>query len=236
MVYNKIFAIDFPILDYEKALNLQRKIVSAKKSGSFKENIAIFLEHPPVFTLGFRGGLENLMVSEDFLKKSKISLVHAERGGNITFHGPGQLVVYPIIDLKKAGLGVKDYVSRLEKAMINTLKEWKVNASSDPERIGVWMENKKIGSIGVAIKRGISFHGLALNINVGLEPFSWINPCGLKGITITSVKKELGREVSMKNIRFAMKKHLAKALNMEIEACDNSIIKKAGVNIDELCA
>ena len=234
MASEKIFCLDFPLLDYEKALCLQRSIVSAKKSGKLKDNIAIFLEHPPVFTLGFRGGLENLMVSGDFLQKSQISLVKVERGGNITFHGPGQLVVYPIIDLKRAGLGVKDYVLRLENAMINTLKEWQIEAHNDPERIGVWMENRKIGSIGVAIKRGISFHGLALNVNVRLGPFSWINPCGLKGITITSVKKELGKKVPMKDIRYAMKKYLADALKMKVEDADNSIMEKAGVNVDEL--
>jgi len=174
--------------------------------------------HPPVFTLGRRGGLNNLTVSEAFLEKEGISVVQVERGGDITFHGPGQLVVYPIIDLRAARLGVVDYVTALEEVMIRTAVDWGIRAERNPKNRGVWVGDWKLGSIGVAIRRGVSFHGLAFNVNTSLMPFSWIHPCGLENTEMTSLMHELSREVSMNQVRNAARHHFEAVFGVELVA------------------
>jgi lipoate-protein ligase B len=150
---------------------LQLRLVEARIQGQMTQDILLLLEHPPVFTLGKRGGRENLLVSEDVLVQSGIPIVQIERGGNITFHGPGQLVVYPIVHLPSFGLGVVDMVERLEELMIRTCAAWDVSAGRNALNRGAWVGLKKIGSIGIAVRRGVSFHGLALNVNLDLKPF-----------------------------------------------------------------
>ena len=118
------------------------------------------------------------------LENAGIQVVQAERGGNITYHGPGQLVAYLVLDLEAAKMGVKDFVHFLEEAMIRTAAEWGVAAERNPVNRGIWVGNSKMGSIGIAIRRGITYHGLAFNVDVSLEPFGWINPCGLAGVGI----------------------------------------------------
>jgi lipoyl(octanoyl) transferase len=172
------YGVDLPQIDYRDAWGLQSGLVAARREGRLARDLFIFLEHPPVFTLGRRGGRENLVVPESLLEKSGISVVQVERGGNITYHGPGQLVVYPIIDLQAAGLGVTEYVSALETVMIRLAADFGVNAQRDARNRGVWVGNNKLGSIGIAVRRGVSFHGLAFNANLALAPFGWINPCG----------------------------------------------------------
>ena len=200
--------LDLPVTGYGKARNLQTGCVDARKKNIIDTDIFILLEHPPVFTLGRRGGLENLLATEEFLEKSGIPVVHVERGGNITFHGPGQLVVYPIIDLRSTGLTVPDYVSGLEEIMIRTAADWGINAERNPINRGVWNKNNKLGSVGIAVRRGISFHGFAFNVNLSIEPFTWINPCGLQDIGITSMERELSRKVSMNRVRKAVTGHI----------------------------
>jgi lipoate-protein ligase B len=212
--------VELPIIEYQKAMELQSYLLSARKDKIIDSDILLILEHPPVFTLGRRGGLENLSVSESFLEKSGIPLIHVERGGNITFHGPGQIVVYPIIDLEKARLTITDYVSYLEEVMIQTAKDLGVQAHLNGLNRGIWVGNKKLGSVGIAIRRGISFHGMALNVNLSLEPFNWINPCGLQNIKMTSIQQELSRPVSMPNIRQTVKQHFESIFGIELVATD----------------
>lgn len=189
----KWFCADLPMLDYRTAWDLQVRLVAARKGGIIGSDVLILLEHEPVFTLGRRGGRENLTVSEAFLEEAGVCVLHVERGGNITFHGPGQLVGYPILDLQAAGLSVTGYVERLEEVMIRTAAEWGVVAERNSLNRGVWAGGRKLGSVGIAIRRGISFHGFAFNVKPSLKPFGWINPCGLKGIEMTSLERELSR-------------------------------------------
>ncbi len=217
---------DLPLTDYEEALELQRWIVTARKEKRFNEDIILIVEHPPVFTLGRNGGRENLVVSESFLSQKGIRVVQIERGGNITYHGPGQLVAYPVLDLKASRLGVEDYVSGLEDIMIRTVKDWGIKASGNPENRGAWVGNNKLGSIGVSISRGISFHGLGLNVNTSLEPFTWINPCGFNNIRMTSMKTELSQEISMEEVRDAMKNHMASFLGRKLVQTDLTGLRK----------
>ena len=192
------YTVNLGLMDYSQAWELQSSLVAARINGSFDRDTILFLEHPAVFTLGRRGGREYLQVDEGFLKEAGIPIVQAERGGYITYHGPGQLVVYPIIDLHARRLGVPDFVTALEDIMLQAVRTWGIRAQRNKANAGIWMGNHKMGSIGIALRKGISFHGLALNVNVDLTPFYWIEPCGLKGISMTSVQQELGREIPMR--------------------------------------
>lgn len=198
---NTWLCADLPLMGYQEARGLQVDLVAAKKARLFPADILLLLEHPPVFTMGRRGGRGNLLVSEVFLRESGIPILDVERGGDITFHGPGQLVGYPIVDLHAAKWGVAGYVERLEEVMIRSAAHWGVRAARNPINHGIWVGNSKLGSIGVAIRCGIAFHGFAFNVNVSLEPFSWINPCGLHGIAMTSLAHELSQTLSMSGVR-----------------------------------
>ncbi len=193
--------IDLGTVDYQKAWKLQTDIVEARNNKIIDKDMILMLEHPPVFTLGRRGGTENLLVSEAFLEQSGIAVTQVERGGNITYHGPGQLVVYPIVDLEAARISVVEFVEALEQVMLRTVEVWGIKAERNSVNRGIWVADKKMGSIGIALRKGISFHGLALNVNPDLTPFSWIQPCGLQGVRMTSMEQELSGPASMPEVR-----------------------------------
>ena len=200
--------VDLGLSAYRATYNLQVALAEKRKNGEI-EDLFLVAEHPSVFTLGRRGGRENLTVSEQFLENRGIPLVHVERGGDITYHGRGQLVLYPIIHVRQAGLSVSDYVVLLEEVMIRLAARFGVTAVRDARNHGVWVLNKKLGSVGIAIRHGVSFHGLALNVNLSLEPFSWVNPCGLKGIEMTTLSGECGGEVTLGMVKVYLKDLLA---------------------------
>lgn len=208
--------LEFALLAYPEAWSLQLQLVEARKSREIDTDVFLILEHPPVYTLGRRGGIENLTVPKKFIEDSGIDVVHVERGGNITFHGPGQLVIYPIVDLKSARIRVVDFVHHLEEIMIRTAAEWDIAAERNPLNRGVWVGRSKMGSIGIAVRRGISFHGLALNVDVSLEPFAWINPCGLQGVGVTTMVKASARTVRMDQVREAVKKQIEAVFGIKL--------------------
>ncbi len=183
--------VDLRFMDYSEALDLQLKTVSLKIEKKDFRDIIFFVEHPLVFTLGKQGGRENLSVSEQFLHQKNIRVIQTGRGGNITCHCPGQAVMYPVVDLEKNRIGVKDFVFGLEEIMKQTALDFGIMADRDTRNHGIWVENCKIGSVGLCIKKAISFHGIAMNINPDLTPFSWINPCGLSNIAMTSLENEM---------------------------------------------
>jgi lipoate-protein ligase B len=211
------FAVNLGLVEYNRAWELQSEIVAAKVNGTIEKDIVLFLEHPSVFTLGRRGGRDYLQVGESFLQQAGISLVQVERGGYITYHGPGQLVVYPIIDLEARRIGVTDYVAALEEIMLLTVKSWGLNAQRNSANAGIWTGNHKMGSIGIALRKGVSFHGLSLNVNVDLTPFCWIQPCGLAGVSMTSVKQELGKGISMAVAARELKKNFKTVLKLDLQ-------------------
>lgn len=187
-------------MDYAAAYALQRQLVERRRGGSAADDLFLQVEHPATFTLGRRGDRGNLMVGEEHLRQRAIPLVHIERGGDITYHGPGQLVLYPILHLSQARLSVAAYVHLLEEVMLRLAALCGVAAARDARNHGVWVGSRKLGSVGIAIRRGITFHGLALNVDIDLIPFSWVNPCGLSGVTMTSLSRELGRPVTMATV------------------------------------
>jgi len=208
-------SIDFGRIDYQKARELQSNLIAARKARILQKDIVLFLEHPPVFTLGRRGGRECLLVSEKFLEKSGVQVIQVERGGNITFHGPGQLVVYPIVDLQTARIKVIDFVGGLEAVMLRTAAHWGIAAERNPANRGIWVGPHKMGSIGIAVRRGISFHGLALNVQTDLTPFSWIQPCGLKDVGMTTMQQETAQKLSMQQVRTVLKAQFEKVFGIK---------------------
>lgn len=210
-------AVDLGRMPYPDAWDLQLRLVEARSQGRIDHDVVLFVEHSPVFTLGRRGGRENLLVSEEMLRRSGTPIVQVERGGNITYHGPGQLVVYPIVHLPSFGLGVVDLVDRLEEVMIRTCAAWGVEAERNALNRGAWAGKKKIGSIGIAVRRGVSFHGLALNVNLDLTPFCWIQPCGLEGVGVTSMAREAGRPVAMEAALAAVERNIEAVFGIRLE-------------------
>jgi lipoate-protein ligase B len=216
-------------LEYRTAWRIQTALVDARRRQDLTTDVVLLLEHPPVFTIGRRGGRENLCVSPDFLAQQGIPIVPVERGGNITFHGPGQLVAYFIVHLEGARLGVAALVDALEAVMLRTAAHWHIKAERNPRNRGVWVGPNKLGSIGLAVRRGISFHGLALNVNIDLTPFGWINPCGLAGVGMTSMQRESGRPLPMPEARRELRRHLETVFTVRLQPLPPALAKQLAV-------
>jgi lipoate-protein ligase B len=218
--------LDLPLTAYRRVHDLQHHCAAARRSKCLKRDLIIVTEHPPVFTLGRRGGRENLLVSEEALKDKGINVIPVERGGDITYHGPGQIIAYPIFDLGAAKYRVVELVETLEEAMVRTAADWGISARGDKEQRGAWVGSRKLGSVGITIRRSISFHGLALNVNTDLSPFSWIHPCGIPDCAMTSLSLETGREVSMTEVRRQLTGHLARLLNLALDPINRTAVEK----------
>ena len=166
------------------------------------------LEHPPVFTLGQAGKPEHLLHHTD------IPLINIDRGGQITYHGPGQIVAYLLIDLKRRGYGVRELVTRIEQTIIDLLAEHNIHAQRLADAPGVYFENAKIAALGLRIKRGCSYHGLALNVDMDLKPFKDINPCGYQGMAVTQMR-DLGVSIPMANLALSLSEHLIQQITLQ---------------------
>jgi lipoyl(octanoyl) transferase len=182
-------------VEYREALAWQHQRADAVRAGEALETLVV-LQHPPVYTLGMRGGLrggsEHLLVAPELLERRGASIIPTDRGGDITFHGPGQLVAYPILDLKRRGLGPASYVRMLEGVLIETLARFDIEAVRVAGRPGVWVEGAKIAALGVRVRGGVSTHGIALNVSTDLEWFDLIVPCGIADAGVTSMEWLLG--------------------------------------------
>jgi len=192
---------DLKLMGYREAWERQECAHASVVEGGDEK--LLLVEHRPVITFGRRAeaAAKNLVASGEKLKQMGVEVVESDRGGDITFHGPGQLVIYPIVKLNDHGLSVGAYVRRLEETMIGALGELGVSARKDKEAIGVWVEGKKICALGVRIKRGVSLHGVALNVTTDLRYFDLIVPCGLAGKGVTSLEKVLGKAPAMEKVK-----------------------------------
>lgn len=195
------FLLDLGRMTYGLAHELQQSCVAWRLKNNEQTDLFLVVEHFPVFTLGKRGGKQSLLVSEEFLRAQGVELVVTERGGDITYHGPGQLVIYPIISLRQRRLSVAGYVDLLEDLMIDLAASFGVSAGRDTRNRGVWVGDNKIGSIGIRVRHGVSFHGMAFNVSLEFEHFSWINPCGLQQVGVTSLVRELKETVSFMAVK-----------------------------------
>jgi len=196
---------------YAPALDLQMELHAQRVAGEIPDTI-LLLEHDPVFTLGRQGRRDSLLVSEEELQRRGIDLHHIDRGGDITYHGPGQVVAYFIVDISHRNKDIKRLIHALEEAMIRTAGEYGLTADRDQQYPGVWVGEGKIGAVGLRIDHGVTRHGIAFNVNTNLEDFRLINPCGIIDKSVTSLQKELGREVPMDEVTDALGRHLLELL------------------------
>jgi lipoyl(octanoyl) transferase len=202
-------------LDYEKALALQ-KDTQAKRIAEEIPDTLILLEHPPVITLGRRAAAEDILLAPGIASRMGIKTVRIERGGEVTYHGPGQLVGYLICGIGITGGSVKRFVHQVEESLIQSLAEgWGIQAGRKDEYIGVWAGEEKIAAIGFSISRRVTMHGFALNVNTNLEHFKWIVPCGIRTKGVTSIKKITGKDVPMDEAKSLVARKLKEAFGYE---------------------
>ena len=224
VINREVTFIDLGLTDYQAGWDFQtrhyegiiaRKIANRDNEPVATDNFLIFCEHPHVFTLGKSGKEENLVIPREALSGISATYHHINRGGDITYHGPGQLVVYPVIDLENFFTDIHLYMRSLEEVVIRVLADFGIDAGRYDGLTGVWLDAgvpdraRKICAMGVKTSRWVTLHGLALNVNTDLNYFNFIVPCGISDKAVTSMQKELGREVPMTEVSAAMKKHFA---------------------------
>lgn len=198
---------DLGLRRYAEVLDMQRTLfaekIAAKREGRDTPDRLLLVEHNPVVTLGRHAKRQNMLLTADMLAARGIDCAEIERGGDVTYHGPGQLVAYPIIDLQRYHLGVKDYVNMLEESVIQTLAKYNIQAGRLDDAPGVWLSNpdRKICALGVKCSRFVTMHGLALNVSTDLTGFSVINPCGFTDKGVTSIEREIGEAPSMSEVK-----------------------------------
>ena len=222
---------DLGVLDYKTALNFQEKklqeIIDIKRTnrneGSSIEtpNYFLFVEHPPVITLGKSGQEKNLLLTKEELERKKIQYFNTNRGGDITFHGYGQIVGYPVIDLENFYTDINRYLRTLEEIVISTLNYFKISSQRSPGETGVWLESnspnsRKICAIGVKTSRWVTMHGFALNVDTDLRYYNYIVPCGIKGKGITSINKEIKKNVSINEVKEKILENLKKTFQANL--------------------
>ncbi len=189
----EILVVRCGIVPYEQAREAQLRLQGERQRGEIPD-VLLLLEHTPVYTRGRRSTPDELPMGREWYERQGIEVRETDRGGRVTYHGPGQLVAYPIVSLRPYGDDVHEYVRRLERTMIEALAEHGVEAGVVAGLTGVWAGERKIGSIGVHVSRGVTTHGLAVNVSNDLQPFEWIVPCGIEGVAMTSLARELGAE------------------------------------------
>jgi lipoyl(octanoyl) transferase len=218
-------------VDYATARDLQRRLVDLRKSGQVGD-VLLLLEHPPVITLGRNAKSKNILAAPELLAQRHVEVHECDRGGDVTFHGPGQLVGYAIFDLrglpssdgKHKTLGAIEYVRRLENVLIRTCSDFGIAAKPIPGLTGVWTDRSeaaKIAAIGVHISRGVTSHGFALNVNTDLSYFDLIVPCGITACLVTSIEKELGRAVSLKDVAEKIAQNFAAVFSSDVAFVDS---------------
>jgi lipoyl(octanoyl) transferase len=191
--------VDLGVMNYGQALGFQKQVWQLRVDEKVPDTL-LLVEHPHVITLGKSGRIENLLAPEAKLRQEGVELYRVERGGDITYHGPGQLVGYPIFLLQDALAGVRKFVAAMEASLIQALSVWRIRGESRPRLTGVWVGDKKIAALGIAVSRRVTFHGFALNVNTDLNYFRLINPCGI-GRGVTSMCRELGRRIPVAGVK-----------------------------------
>jgi lipoyl(octanoyl) transferase len=221
-----ILVCNIGMIDYKEALDFQYELVAARQEGRIP-NTLLMIEHPAVLTKGTRTDSANIYFTADQLAKAGICVYEVNRGGDVTYHGPGQIIGYPIVDLREFDEGIRVFINTMQEAIIAYLKDkFSIEAYSQKDKFtGVWVGDKKITAFGLAVVHGISMHGFAFNVNTNLSHFDLINPCGLsKGVT--SVANELGHEIDMAQATEDVTQYLAKHFEWKIETISYDELKK----------
>ena len=208
--------IDLGRKDYKEIWDLQQKVHKQRVENKI-DNTLLLVEHEPVMTMGKSGKAKNLLFTPESLREKGISYYEIERGGDVTYHGPGQLVGYPIFNVKEGLAGIKPFVYKMEDAIIKTLAEFTITGEKKDKMIGIWAEGKKICSIGIAVKKWVSFHGFALNVNTDLDYFKLIIPCGLKNVMMTSMNVLLKRDIDLNDVKQSILKSFCAVFQTDAE-------------------
>lgn len=227
----KCLVLEVERICYNDAFELQRKLVSARLNNEIEDTL-ILLEHDPVFTVPSTQTLNNILVPTEILSREGIEVCRTDRGGDVTYHGPGQVVGYSIMDLKEQGRDLHRYIRNVEQVLIDTLKDYGIAAQRDPKHPGVWTSNKKIAAIGIAVKNGwITMHGFALNVNPDMNHFTMIVPCGISDKGVTSMAEKLGAPVDRRALQKKLIRQYAKIFDcapQQITDVKKFIQKKQG--------
>ncbi len=210
-------------IGYSDAYYLQRDLRRQRFNGETTDTL-LLLEHAPTITIGKSGKLRNVLASQAQLAKQGVSLFFVDRGGDVTYHGPGQLVAYPIIDLRKRGIDAHKYVHDLEEVIIGTLNDFCIKSCRDVTHAGIWVKNEEIATIGIGLKRWVSMHGVALNVNINLQQFSLINPCGFTNRKATSMSSLLSQDIPMKEVIKKFLDHFSEVFDAHMELGSNNIL------------
>lgn len=237
-----ISVVQLGTIDYATGLQLQQRLIELRKEGRVGD-VLLLLEHTPVITMGRNAKAENIVASPEMLARRGVDVFECDRGGDVTFHGPGQLVAYPIFDLrgfpshegKRKTLGVIEYVRRLEEVLIRTCADYRIPAKRIAGLTGVWTDSgieSKIAALGVHISRGVTSHGVAMNVNTDLSFFNLIIPCGIESRPVTSMQKELGREVALADVANYVSRNFGQVFESQIlwlESLDVLLGQSVGV-------
>jgi len=210
--------IDLGIAPYNEAYSLQKAILAGKKRGRTLRDYLILVEHPNILTIGRKGSKNNILIDDSSLKNEALDVIYVDRGGDITFHGIGQVVAYPIFDLRNHIKDIRAFIGRLEKVISLTLKTYGIESDINNENTGVWAEGGKIGFIGIGLSNWITYHGISLNANVDLRYFSMIKPCGIEGVRVTSLEKILNKRIDTDSLKVTLVKNFCEVFNFE--RCD----------------
>jgi lipoyl(octanoyl) transferase len=212
------------LVDYAAALELQKEKVAQRKAGAIPDTL-LLLEHPHVYTLGRNARQENMLVSEEFLASRGAQVFPTDRGGDVTYHGPGQLVGYPILDLTRHQRDISWYMRSLEEVFIRTANDYGIEAGRSKGAAGVWVGDDKLTAMGVHLSRWVTSHGFAMNVNTDLRYFEWIVPCGLQGKGVTSLAKLLGHSVEMQEVTERVVEHFGEVFGLEVLAIQHSNVE-----------
>jgi lipoate-protein ligase B len=204
-------------MEYQAAYQLQKSIHRQRVDGKISD-VLLLLEHPPTITIGKSGTLDNVLISKERLAREGMSLFFIDRGGDVTYHGPGQLVGYPILDLRERGKDLHRYVRSLEEVILRTLRDFSIDGNRDESHPGVWVHGEEVAAIGLSLRRWVSMHGFALNISNDLEHFSFINPCGFWDREATSMSKVLGRKIPMEEVTTRLVSHFCDIFDFSSES------------------
>ncbi len=207
------------LMDYASALELQKERVAQRKAGAIPDTL-LLLEHPHVYTLGRNARRENMLVSPEYLAARGAQVFSTDRGGDVTYHGPGQLVGYPIFDLTEHRRDISWYMRSLEEVFIRTARDWGIEAGRAPGAPGVWVGNDKLTAMGVHLSRWVTSHGFAMNVSTDLSHFQWIVPCGLRDKGVTSLAKLLGHTVDIDEVAKQVVEHFGQVFGMEVKAVE----------------
>ncbi len=211
-------------IDYREAYELQKELLPQRLESRIADTL-LLLEHPPTITVGKSGKLENVLVSPAELASAGVSLIFTDRGGDVTYHGPGQIVGYPILDLRERERDIHRYVHNLEEVLIRTLADYGIKSGRDHNHAGVWVNDEEIAALGLSVRKWITMHGFALNVNTEMNHFSLINPCGFTSKTATSMARLLGYELPVDEVTKRLLDRFAEVFEVELRFKDESVDK-----------